>query len=299
MNWTLLGIVSKLIYLVGSAAVIGGSLSAFLLRDSHKNLNNHILSYVVIGGLAGALASALNFFGQVGEINNAGIKGMLDWSMTQLLADSGIGIATTIRGAGLLLATTMAFLLMKLGASQGHSVTQRFFVLIAFLAIAGQVVASSSLIGHVSPLSLEYRILLSLHVLCVLAWTGSLFPLWLACGQSKSLYLHKVMTSYGNVAVWVVVMLLISGGLITARLISGVDEFLTSTYGRGLVIKFLGVGLLLLLAARHKFNLVPPLASGSNAVQLRRSIAMECAIAFLVLIVTAYITTAVGPTMTH
>jgi putative copper resistance protein D len=107
------------------------------------------------------------------------------------------------------------------------------------------------------------------------------------------------MERYGKVAVVIVMVVLASGAIIIFQLLNNVSEMISTAYGRGLLIKLLGVCLLLLLAARHKFILVPNLNSEADIFRLRRSIAIEIAIAVCVLAVTSYSTTAVGPSMEH
>jgi len=163
----------------------------------------------------------------------------------------------------------------------------------------GMLATSFPLIGHVSTLSLPFKALLSAHVLAVLLWIGSLLPLWIACSDGSPEQLKLIMERYGKVAVVIVMVVLVSGSIIIFQLLNSVSEMVNTSYGRGLLIKLLGVCLLLLLAARHKFILVPNLISEAEILRLQKSIGVEIAIAVCVLAATSFSTTAVGPSMEH
>lgn len=297
--WATVSVISKFFYLLGSAAVIGGLPGYFLLRGLSRQLLRKAMLYMAFGALVGALASAGYFLAQVGAINDAGVSGMFDWSMARILADTNLGLAAAWRIAGLLLGLPLVVALTWKGRSLQFEAPQAIGVAALSTLTFGMLATSFPLIGHVSTLSLPFKALLSAHVLAVLLWIGSLLPLWIACSDGSPEELKLIMERYGKVAVVIVMVVLASGAIIIFQLLNNVSEMISTAYGRGLLIKLLGVCLLLLLAARHKFILVPNLNSEAEIFRLRRSIAIEIAIAVCVLAVTSYSTTAVGPSMEH
>jgi len=69
---------------------------------------------------------------------------------------------------------------------------------------------------------------------------------------------------------------------------------LTSAYGQLLLLKLALVIGLLSISARHKFYVVPQLVDG-GLLRLRHSIGLQIALAALILLVTAALTTLTGP----
>jgi len=297
--WATVSVISKFFYLLGSSAVIGGLPAYFLLRGLGRQLLRKVMLYMALGAMVGALASACYFLAQIGAINDAGVSGMFDWSMTRILADTNLGLAAAWRIAGLLLGLPLVVALIWKGRSLQLATPQAIGVAALSTLTFGMLATSFPLIGHVSTLSLPFKALLSAHVLAVLLWIGSLLPLWIACSDGSPEQLKLIMERYGKVAVVIVMVVLVSGSIIIFQLLNSVSEMVNTSYGRGLLIKLLGVCLLLLWAARHKFILVPNLISEAEILRLQKSIGVEIAIAVCVLAATSFSTTAVGPSMEH
>ena len=297
--WATVSVISKFFYLLGSSAVIGGLPAYFLLRGLSRQLLRKVMLYMALGALVGALASAGYFLAQVGAINDAGVSGMFDWSMARMLADTNLGLAASWRIAGLLLGLPLVVALIWKGRPLQLVTPQAVGVAALSTLTFGMLATSFPLIGHVSTLSLLFKAILSAHVLAVLLWIGSLLPLWIACSDGSPEELKLIMERYGKVAVVIVLVVLVSGAIIIFQLLNNVSEMISTAYGRGLLIKLLGVCLLLLLAARHKLILVPNLNSEAEILRLQKSIGVEIAIAVCVLAATSFSTTAVGPSMEH
>ena len=62
-----------------------------------------------------------------------------------------------------------------------------------------------------------------------------------------------------------------------------------------LIMKLLLVSSILMLAVRHKYKLVPNLKRALGSSKLNKSISIEMLIAFLILLITAGLTSIVGP----
>lgn len=103
------------------------------------------------------------------------------------------------------------------------------------------------------------------------------------------------MKKFGEIAVAIVAVLIISGIYLLSQLLGSVEELFTTAYGISLTAKLVGVAALLLLAAANKFRLVPGLQKSSGETKLKRSIMLEMLVALSVLVLTAFFTTLVGP----
>ncbi|MEX2469293.1 MAG: CopD family protein [Pseudohongiellaceae bacterium] len=302
MTWTLLSVTSKVVYLAAMAAVFGGGLAHLLVRHASREFARPIGRYIAAFTVLGLLATLSFFLAQVGSVNSSGIGGMLDWSMMKLLMDSSLGTGSAVRSLGLLSGLLLALLLF--GGSHNQPRAQpnllRLATLLVLVGVAGLLFAwSTTMTGHVSTLNTGTRAVLGLHVLAVLAWMGSLWPLRLACNGEDPGGLQTIMVRYGNIAMYVVAALVVSGAWLALQLLNTAEEIITTPYGQLFLTKLVGVASLLLIAARHKLYLVPWLTSPAGVWKLKRSIGIEIAVAGLVLVVASALSTAVGPESGH
>ena len=226
--WATVNVTSKFFYLLGSAAVIGGLPGYFLLRGFDRQLLTKVFLYMALGALVGALASVCYFLAQVGAINDAGVRGMFDWSMAGMLADTNLGLAAAWRIAGLLLGLSIVVVLIWKGHSLQFMTPQAFGVAALSMLMFGMLATSFPLVGHVSTLSLPFKALLSAHVLTVLLWIGSLLPLWIACSDGSPEELKLIMERYGKVAAVIVLVVLVSGAIIIFQLLNNVSEMIST-----------------------------------------------------------------------
>lgn len=297
--WVTVSVVSKFLYLLGCAAVVGGLLGYIILQGLGRQLIAKVMQYMILGALLGAVASVCYFLAQVGAINDSGVAGIFDWTLAAMLAGTSLGLSAAWRVAGLFLGLAIVITLAWKGWSP-LSLTLKAIGIAAFsMLMFGMIATSFPLAGHVSTLPGLFGVLLAGHVLAVLLWTGSLLPLWVSCSYGSPRELKVIMERYGTVAIAIVLLVLVSGSVILFQLLNNISELFGTAYGRGLLVKLLSVGLLLLLAARHKFSLVPNLVSDATILRLKRSIGVEILLAIGVLAITAYVTTAVGPSMDH
>jgi putative copper resistance protein D len=123
---------------------------------------------------------------------------------------------------------------------------------------------------------------------------GSLYPLWLACHRLASAEAHAVLHRFGQFAV-AAVLLVVLAGLYLSYQLTAWNNLFTSSYGLFLIIKLILVLLLLVLAALHKFVLVPQLLSLQTASRLKRSLLIEKYVGAGVYTITTVLTTLVGP----
>ncbi|WP_237217572.1 CopD family protein, partial [Falsiroseomonas oryziterrae] len=116
-----------------------------------------------------------------------------------------------------------------------------------------------------------------LHLLAVAFWTGSLLPLAWAARRGQA----ELVEAWSRAAVWAVAAIAGTGLALAALLVRRGDLLFAGWYGYALVAKLALVGVMLALAARHRFLLTPRLTGGGGAA-LARSIQLEAVVALLV-----------------
>ena len=96
MIWSIMSVASKLFYLAGMAAVIGGASAYLLFLSANLILVRKIVAYVVTFAAIGLFGSVTYFMSQVGMINDVGLMGMFDWSMAGMLMDTNLGTGLSL-----------------------------------------------------------------------------------------------------------------------------------------------------------------------------------------------------------
>ena len=211
---------------------------------------------------------------------------MFDFQLAGILAQSGLGDTTGLRVLGFILGAGLALLLFRLNS---------ILLAVGTALVIVSLTTSFGFIGHVSTLAIPARFSLSVHVMAMALWAGSFYPLWFICGRENRLQVERIMKKFGEIAVAIVAVLIISGIYLLSQLLGSVEELFTTAYGISLTAKLVGVAALLLLAAANKFRLVPGLQKSSGETKLKRSIMLEMLVALSVLVLTAFFTTLVGP----
>jgi len=295
-SWDLAGLASKFTGLCAVAIVVGGGFSIWLDVHMGNPFRRRLLSYVLVGAIAGTVSACLFFLIQVGAINQAGVAGMWDWPMAKILATTGLGYATGLRVLGCVMAAGSAVVLSR----SAHTIMRRRLGSVSIAALftvqCALMVFSFPMMGHVANLGMLAQAALIVHVLSVFLWIGALYPLWQLCTADANATTHRTMVRFGEIAKFILIALIASGTYLIFELLSSFRELLDTAYGQSLLFKLIGVTGLIALAGLNKFLLVPDLQKGSAAVtRLRRSIQMEMLVALAILALTAYFTTAVGP----
>jgi len=103
------------------------------------------------------------------------------------------------------------------------------------------------------------------------------------------------MVEFSQQAMYLVGLLVIAGVGISYHLEGSFSNLLFTGHGNLLLLKLATVAAILGLAAYHKFRLVPQLTNRRAVFDLKRSITIEMGIGFLILLVTAVMSTATGP----
>ena len=244
------------------------------------------LKRLVLGWSAAGMVLALLYLPlQAGALAEAGMAGMADRLMLQMVWQSAMRTQLLLLLGGFAALWLWAWRVNHSGNA----------VSIALVSIAALLLAASfSQTGHVASLAGLWPLLLTLHVLAISAWVGSLLPLWQSCYRLAPDRLLALMQQFGQVAFYLLVLLISCGVLILLQLLDPLSQLFVTDYGRLLLFKLMLVAAMLLLAAWHKFKLVNALAQHQNSRLLARSIFIEMLLALLVLATSSSFTTVVG-----
>jgi putative copper export protein len=137
----------------------------------------------------------------------------------------------------------------------------------------------------------------AIHLIGISYWLGAFYPLRLIAYRSDPPGVSLIMKRYGDIAVYVVAVLMAAGFTLLWIMLESPLALFESDYGRALAIKLLFVGGLLGLATVNRYVLTPTLSRGdiSALPRLRNSITVEMLLAGLILVLTAGFTTVTGP----
>jgi copper resistance protein D len=284
-SWEAAGIAAKALTYAFSLTAAGGALFILLFSPLLRSDERLRIARVIRGlALAGALFTALRVPIIAGTLGGD-LSSLWDWSLLQFVVESSEGRAAAVRTVGLVL-----ILSLMVPSAVSSAVAAVGSILVA---------ASFSVTGHA--LSLEQgvfpQMLVTIHVMGVSFWLGAFYPLRYLTHRTDLLSVAQITRRFGNIALYVVGALLFTGLALLWTLLESPLVLFESHYGRVLAIKLLLVAGLLSLAAVNKFALTPALMGGdvSALLRLRNSITTELAVAGLILVVTAALTTVTGP----
>jgi putative copper export protein len=157
----------------------------------------------------------------------------------------------------------------------------------------GFVLLSFLYTGHSQKFGILAQILFLFHLICVAFWIGSFIPLYNMCSSAKKSNLHVIAHRFGVLALFYLVVLIISGGLFAYILMNDISLLFSTSYGNAFLVKMSFVSLLLLFGALNKFKNVPLIKNEPSvgSFQLKKSIRIEMFIALLILSLTSILTT--------
>jgi len=163
-----------------------------------------------------------------------------------------------------------------------------------FLAPVGAVLAlaATGITGHSAAAGLAWWPPAALHLVAAGFWFGSLPPLIGALRASPSAETALLLQRFSQTAVVAVVILIIAGLALTLQRVATAEDFVTSNYGRLVIVKIVGALLLLGLAAYNKLRLTPRVVAGHAPAsrRLRRVAALELVLMSAVVAVAALLT---------
>lgn len=288
MLWLYATWLIKVFLYFGSIFVIGGAFCYFLL-GRYIDINRTILKYITLGAGLGSFSSVFGFFILIGSFANIGLSGMWDINYINILINTATGHIYIIRAVSFL--ALLLFMLFKLnrGTTQVSKIEGTIFVILLM-----PIIISFSQLGHITQLTLFAQFLLSIHVLVMSLWMGSLYPLWKTSQLLNGIPLEERMHLFGRIAAFIVGILVLSGLSVALLLIKDIETLFYTNYGQGFMIKILFVLSILVLAAFNKWYFTPRLQEPKFAKKLGYAILFEMLLGLSVLLTTGYITTVVG-----
>lgn len=293
--WNAAIVLTKVLFYTGFAAATGYTFFASAQRGSHRNqgvYENHsfpLLTLILV--LLALMANTVWFFARVGAMVEGGVRGAFDPDIVGIMWNSAIGETALIRGAGLLAISGIILVSLLTRTTCTRQRVESALLIVALITLA----YSFLLLGHVSELGLVQQMLLLLHVFVMAWWLGALYPLKLACRSFSNNGLKEAMRIFGKQASYMVSLLIIAGVVLSATLVGSVNALLHSGYGQTLIVKLTLVVIILSIAARNKLVLVPLIENGNGRQLLARSISLEMWVAFAILLITAGLSSVVGP----
>lgn len=287
-GWELATVFSKLFIYLGISSAVGGVFIA-LMVPQHRILIGNVAIYCRLLISLALIATLTNFFIQVGAFAESGLSGMLDEMFIEMLWQSNVGDSALFMMLGLVLMLISSLLVST------DSVKVRY-IAGATCAVSLVILTKAfTLVGHTAQLSFSIQVLLGIHLSIAAWWMGALWPLWRACHDVPNAALHQLMEKFGVYAAISVLVLIVCGTILGFQLIGSFDELFFTDYGRGVSLKLFTVSLILLVAAYHKWKLVPALLIKQSSDVLARSIVIEMYLGVTVLGITTVASTLMGP----
>lgn len=289
-SWEIAQLIMRILHYVGVASVVGGMFSFYLLNQC-AFLHSAIKKYMVIGALLGGGASLAYFLILVGGVMES-IDSIFDADMLAIFWYSAAGdiLVLNLFGYGLIL-LSMTIIGFK---NSGEITSLTYAGLILALLGGASLLYSFSLTGHSVEQSNFYKLVFSIHIFIAAWWLGQLFPLWLVAKHTDYQTSYTILDEFGKWAS-VSVAVLILCGLWMSYVLTGWQLILTSDYLFWLLVKVGLVALILTIAAYHKIYLVPAMLKNKNGHAIQKSILLEKVVAYFILLVTAYLTSFLGP----
>ncbi len=294
--WALASLLAKLGLILGLLASAGGIAALRDYHDGSRAGHLRLLSFSLAGAVAGFHFSLLPVLLQVGQINDSGFMGMFDLNLLWLLRGTPVWESAAFRGTGFFLAILLTLSLLR-ALRQQKSAPPPAYYRIAWLGqllALGLVAYGFTLIGHISVLEWLPRSALLLHVSAVAVWFGMLLPLRWCCDGPSVSGLQAQMQRFSRLGICLVIALIVSGVTLLLSLIP-LSELLTTSYGRILTVKLGLVVLLVALASLNKWRHTPRLQQVGGALALRSSIDREIALGMALIVVSAVVSTLLGP----
>ena len=277
--WGAASVLVKLVQYTSLILAVGLVLVQTLFSDLTAPLRGRMRRQIVGLAIIGGVATSVGFLLR-GAMLTGGVDGMVDPEMLGLLWSTSVRDATLYRGVGAGLILTGLFV-PRVGA------------LVSYVG-GGLVVWSFAIVGHIPETEQTVvQVLLCVHLVGVAFWMGVLGPLH---GLSRQvLHLERAAQlgeRFGQAASAAVPLLILAGIGMAWFVLGDLAALFGTEYGLALLGKIALVALVLTLAAANKLRFVPAMLAGQEqaAKHLVRSIRLEAALIFIVLAITATLT---------
>ena len=281
--WAILAPLVKVLLYVLSFLAVGTGLFIFHFRSF---LSQPTLAYccklVRKSSLIGSIIAPLLLLMTAGNIGGD-LQSALDPLMINLALSSKAGQSILVLFFGFLLVLLWIFPFQN---------QRRILGILGFSLI----LSSFSLYGHSTINGLSSQLLIVLHLGAISYWVGSFLPLrYSTQGKIEEENLFQIAHQFGVYAVYYIGVLLITGLMLGTILVGGMEQLVTSDYGKAFLFKLFFATALLGIGALNKFRLVPQLKNNnlSHAIKLRKSISVEISILFIILVISSLLTTSI------
>ena len=281
--WAILAPLVKVLLYVLSFLAVGTGLFIFHFRSF---LSQPTLAYccklVRKSSLIGSIIAPLLLLMTAGNIG-----GDLQSAFDPLM----INIALSSKAGQSILVLFFGFLFVLLWISPFQN--QRLIPGILGFAL---ILSSFSLYGHSTINGFGSQLLIVLHLGAISFWVGSFLPLrYSTQGKIEEETLFQIAHQIGVYAVYYIGVLLITGLMLGTILVGGIEQLVTSDYGKAFLFKLFFATTLLGIGALNKFRLVPQLKNNdlSHVIKLRKSINLEISILFIILVISSLLTTSI------
>jgi len=290
-KWQLIAVVLKSLTYASVLSAAGGifflSLFSSQLLDTEKsNLKSHITLMAYVGFISSIIRIC-----NLNIILSGDLFMIFNPTFTKIILDSKEGFSTELR-------MTAMLIILLVGIIPLNNLSKMILIFGAILSAV-----SFALVGHSSEITsntwppILAEALLSLHLITVSFWIGSLLPLHRLTYSNDLTRVAKIMHRFGQVAILVVAILVILGLILVGLILNNCEMLLFSGYGKLVLLKLLFVTILISIAAKNKLKLTPLLLSGNQMAnfKIRQQIKFEIVLVALILLVTASFTVLVGP----
>ena len=249
-----------------------------------KSMNRLIVIMVVIAFLASFALYGIDAIMLTGDFS-----GLTDPEILFLLSETASGEAFYMRMAGLSLLLT------------GLLISLVFNKLGKCLPVIGVLITlySFTQVGHMTENnSIAVSFSLFIHLLTAGLWIGILLPLKnMALNENCIHVAAEVAHRFGQLAIIFVPVLILAGSYMAWVTFDNIEELITTSYGKTLLIKIFAVSIILIVAAYNKLRFVPELREGKldAAINLAKTINAEWAVVAFILLTTSILTTVANP----
>ena len=281
--WAILAPLVKVLLYVLSFLAVG---TGFFILHFRSFLSQPTLAYccklVRKSSLIGSIIAPLLLLMTAGNIGGD-LQSAFDPLMINIALSSKAGQSVLVLFFGFL------FVLLWISLFQN----QRPFPGILGFAL---ILSSFSLYGHSTINGFSSQLLIVLHLGAISFWVGSFLPLrYSTQGKVEEENLFQIAHQFGVYAVYYIGVLLITGLMLGTILVGGIEQLVTTDYGKAFLFKLFFATTLLGIGALNKFRLVPQLKNNnlSHAIKLRKSINVEISILFIILVISSLLTTSI------
>ena len=155
------------------------------------------------------------------------------------------------------------------------------------------ILMSFVIVGHSTLKGLSTQILIVIHLFCISFWLGSFLPLRFMCINRNSKNLSIISEKFGQLALFYISVLLLTGLIFSYILVGGIDALISTSYGNFLTLKLMFVTAILSLGVLNKFRLVPLIRINyeQGTKKLKQSIQIEIIFTVVILFLTSILTT--------